>query len=111
MAPVLGSISGRTRTKVESLHSAGSTIPVRAPSCGRRGAMHVVVATHGHCFDGLASAVVFTRLMQQIEGGKAEFSYRACGYGDGQLTPTDAVLSGDQNAILDYRFAASERLT
>src|SRR5215471_8770107 len=73
--------------------------------------MHVVVATHGHCFDGLASAVVFTRLMQQIEGGKADFSYRACGYGDGQLTPTDAVLSGDQNAILDYRFATSDRLT
>jgi hypothetical protein len=73
--------------------------------------MHVVVATHGHCFDGLASAVLFTRLIQKVEGAGAALSYRACGYGDGQLTPTDAVLSGDQNAILDYRFAATDRLT
>jgi hypothetical protein len=73
--------------------------------------MHVVVATHGHCFDGLASAVVFTRLMQKVEGASAAFTYRACGYGEGQLTPTDDVLSGDQNAVLDYRFAPSERLT
>jgi len=73
--------------------------------------MHVVVATHGHCFDGLASAVVFTRLVRKIEGEKAAFTYRACGYGEGQLTPTDDVLSGDQNAVLDYRFAPTDRLT
>jgi hypothetical protein len=73
--------------------------------------MRVVVATHGHCFDGLASAVVFTRLIGAVEGPGAICSYRACGYGEGQLTATDAVLSGDQNAILDYRFSASDRLT
>ena len=73
--------------------------------------MHVVVATHGHCFDGLASAVVFTRLIQKVEGAGTAFTYRGCGYGDGQLTPTDEVLSGDQNAVLDYRFAPTERLT
>src|SRR5689334_23268088 len=73
--------------------------------------MNVVVATHGHCFDGLASAVVFTRLLHTVEGQGTTFTYRACGYGDGQLTPTDAVLTGDQNAILDYRFSASEKLT
>lgn len=72
--------------------------------------MRVVVATHGHCFDGLASAVIFTRLVR-AEHASAEFKYRACGYGDAQLTPTDAVLTGDQNAILDYRFFPSERLT
>lgn len=73
--------------------------------------MRIVVATHGHCFDGLASAVVFTRLGRAVEGADTTFSYRGCGYGDGQLTPTDAVLKGDGNAILDYRFAASDRLT
>lgn len=73
--------------------------------------MHVVVATHGHCFDGLASAVVFTRLIQNVEGASTTFAYRSCGYGEGQLTPTDEVLSGDQNAVLDYRFAPTERLT
>jgi hypothetical protein len=73
--------------------------------------MRVVVATHGHCFDGLASAVVFTRLVRAVEGNTAEFTYRACGYGEGQLSATDAVLSGDQNAILDYKFSASKNLT
>jgi len=73
--------------------------------------MRVVVATHGHCFDGLASAVVFTRLIRATEGPSPTFSYRACGYGDGQQQVSDAVLAGDQNAILDYRFFPSPRLT
>ena len=73
--------------------------------------MRVVVATHGHCFDGLASAVVFTRLIRGVEGASTTFAYRACGYGGGQLSPTEAILAGDQNAILDYRFLASDRLT
>jgi hypothetical protein len=73
--------------------------------------MRVVTATHGHCLDGLASAVLFTRLIQTVEGKRATFEYRGCGYGEGQIAATDAVLSGDQNAILDYRFSASERLT
>ncbi len=73
--------------------------------------MNVVVATHGHCFDGLASAVMFTRLVTATEGSGRRFTYRGCGYGVGQLRPDDAVLSGDENAILDYRFSASPRLT
>jgi hypothetical protein len=72
--------------------------------------MRFVVATHGHCFDGLASAVMFTRLMGELGSG-GPFEYRACGYGIGQTRPDPAVLSGDDNAVLDYRFSASERLT
>jgi hypothetical protein len=72
--------------------------------------MRVVVATHGHCFDGLASAVVFTRLLRELDRA-TNCEYRACGYGVGQLHVDDQVLSGDQNAILDYRFFASDRLT
>lgn len=82
----------------------------RTSMCYEGARMRVVVATHGHCFDGLASAVVFTRLVRSSEPS-AEFTYRACGYGEGQLVPTDDVLSGDENAILDYRFHPSPRLT
>ena len=72
------------------------------------GRMRFVVASHGHCFDGLSSAVLFTRLMQERGLAKAEFEYRACGYG----TPQRAeVLTGDENAILDYRFSSSPKLT
>ena len=73
--------------------------------------MRLVVATHGHCFDGLASAVMFTRLMTHLEGPGIEFSFRACGYGAGQLRAEERVLSGDQNAILDYRYCPSDKLT
>ncbi|HLV67738.1 MAG TPA: hypothetical protein VKY73_18085 [Polyangiaceae bacterium] len=72
--------------------------------------MRFVVATHGHCFDGLASAVVFTRLVRAVDGAGAKFEYRACGYGQGQQRPDARVLDGDDNAILDYRFANAPRL-
>ncbi|MCA9591854.1 MAG: hypothetical protein KC776_01045 [Myxococcales bacterium] len=72
--------------------------------------MKVVVATHGHCFDGLASAAVFTRLLRSVER-PTEFVYRACGYGIGQAHPSPKMLTGDQNAILDFRFAPEAAVT
>lgn len=73
--------------------------------------MRFVVATHGHCFDGLSSAVVFTRLMQQLGVEGAEFTYRTCGYGAGQARADAGMLVGDENAILDYRFSPSEKVS
>jgi len=72
--------------------------------------MKVVVATHGHCFDGLCSAVVFSSLLRQLEGDGVAFTYRSCGYGVSQQTAAEEHLTGDVNAILDYRFTPSERL-
>ena len=73
--------------------------------------MKFVVATHGHCFDGLASAVLFTRLVQELEPSGVEASYRALGYGGSQPRPDEKLLSGSQNAILDYRYFPSDRLS
>jgi len=76
------------------------------------GARHVVVATHGHCFDGLCSAVMFTRLLRHVHGAAPlRFTYHAAGYGPGQNGVAPEVLVGDENAILDFRFSASPRLT
>ncbi len=72
--------------------------------------MEVVVATHGHCFDGLASATLFTWLLSELRGAKADFHYVACGYGPGHPGAPESCLSGDENALLDYRFTASSRL-
>lgn len=72
--------------------------------------MHVVVATHGHCFDGLASATLFTSLIRALEPNSPSFSYRACGYGANQQKPTPALLNGDENAILDYRYYGLPKL-
>jgi len=73
--------------------------------------MRVVVATHGHCFDGLVSAALFTRLLQSVEGRSLEFEYLACGYGASQRHASEAELTGDTNAILDYRLTPSSRVT
>jgi hypothetical protein len=67
----------------------------------------VVVATHGHCFDGLCSAVMFTRLYRHVfPEQSAVFAYHGAGYGPGQNGVDPKVLSGDVNAILDFRFSA-----
>src|SRR5688500_12394830 len=73
--------------------------------------MRFVVASHGHCFDGLSSAVVFTRLMKGLGAPDARFEYRTCGYGAGQTRADESLLAGEENAILDYRFCASEKLS
>ncbi|MGC4089661.1 MAG: hypothetical protein QM756_17590 [Polyangiaceae bacterium] len=74
--------------------------------------MRFVVATHGHCFDGLASAALFTRFQRELGAGAAtEFEYRACGYSPGQPHADESMLNGAENAILDYRFSAAPRLT
>jgi hypothetical protein len=72
--------------------------------------MRFVCATHGHCFDGLASAVVFTKLAHSLNP-TLDFSYFACGYGSGQRRADTSVLTGEENAILDYRFAPVTELT
>jgi hypothetical protein len=73
--------------------------------------MLFVVASHGHCFDGLSSAVLFTRLMHERGLGQAKFEYKACGYGMNQQRGEEKLLVGDENAILDYRFSTSPKLT
>jgi hypothetical protein len=73
--------------------------------------MKVLVASHGHCFDGLCSATLFTKLLRQVEGRPVAFQYRAAGYGIGQYVPRENTLDCDVNAILDYRYTPSQRVT
>jgi len=72
----------------------------------------VLVATHGHCFDGMCSAVMFTRLLRHVmPGTPLHFTYRAAGYGPGQNGVDPKVLAGDVNAILDFRFTNTDKLS
>ena len=72
----------------------------------------VVVATHGHCFDGMASAALFTHLVRALSDGQPlTFRYRSCGYGPTMGAMPDGWLDGDDNAILDFRYTPSKRLT
>jgi hypothetical protein len=73
--------------------------------------MRIVVATHGHCFDGLASAALFTFLARAVESSTAAFEYRACTYGPHRNHTTSALFNGDKNALLDFQFIPSRNLT
>lgn len=72
----------------------------------------VVVNTHGHCFDGAASATLFTALLTALRPDeKLSFQYRSCGYGPRMSQVPVEWLSGDVNAILDFRYTEADRLS
>jgi len=84
----------------------------RATAVGVSDPREIVVATHGHCFDGMASAALFTFLRGALSPGKSIcFRYRSCGYGPGMQTIPEAWLDGDENAILDFRYTHSKALS
>ncbi len=65
---------------------------------------------HGHCFDGVASAATFTRFYQERIHPGAEVSYQGLLHRPGNLFDV-TLLDGDENAIVDFKYAASEKLT
>ncbi len=65
---------------------------------------------HGHCFDGVASAAVFTRFYKERIHPEAEVSYGGLLHRPGNLFD-QKLFDGDENAIVDFKYAASEKLT
>ena len=65
---------------------------------------------HGHCFDGVASAATFSRFYQEKVHPEAEIQYRGLLHRPGTLFDME-MFDGDENAIVDFKYAASERLT
>ena len=65
---------------------------------------------HGHCFDGVASAATFTRFYKERIHPEAEVSYAGLLHRPGNLFDI-GLLDGDENAIVDFKYAPSEKLT
>jgi hypothetical protein len=65
---------------------------------------------HGHCFDGVASAATFTRFYKERIHPEAEVSYAGLLHRPGNLFDL-GLLDGDENAIVDFKYAPSEKLT
>src|SRR6476469_2138079 len=65
---------------------------------------------HGHCFDGVASAATFTRFYTARIHPEAEVNYGGLLHRPGNLFDL-ALLDGDENAIVDFKYAATEKLT
>ncbi len=71
----------------------------------------IVVAAHGHCFDGLVSAAMFTHLHRHVDHRPSSYRYLSCGYGPNMQTIPERWLRGDENAIVDFRYTPTRKLT
>jgi len=72
--------------------------------------MKLRILYHGHCFDGVASATVFTRFYRARVNSSAEVEYTSLLHRPGQLFDEE-MFDGDENAIVDFKYSTSERLT
>ena len=72
--------------------------------------MKLRILYHGHCFDGVASATVFTRFYRSRVNPQANIEYTSLLHRPGSLFDAE-MFDGDENAIVDFKYSTSERLT
>ncbi|HEY4683420.1 MAG TPA: hypothetical protein VIH17_09250 [Candidatus Acidoferrales bacterium] len=72
--------------------------------------MKVRVCFHDKCFDGAASAAVFTRFYRQRLHPEAEFAYSGLSHRATQLFD-DGIFDGDENVIVDFKYSSAPQLT
>ena len=72
--------------------------------------MKLRILYHGNCFDGVSSAAVFTKFYRTAIDPRAEISYTPAMHRAGNAFDRDQ-FDGDQNAIVDFKYCADERLT
>jgi hypothetical protein len=72
--------------------------------------MRLKVYFHNNCFDGLASAAVFTSFYRSTISSSAEFDYEGLAHRAGELF-LDVEFNGDENAIVDFKYSSDPRLT
>jgi len=70
----------------------------------------VRVCFHDKCFDGAASAAVFSRFYRERIHADAEFCYRGMIHRAAQLFES-GIFDGDENAIVDFKYSSSPQLT
>src|SRR5687767_10217965 len=73
--------------------------------------MKLRVLYHGHCFDGVASAATFTRFYQERIHPGAEVGYGGLLHRPNNLLFDRDMFDGDENAIVDFKYSPSEKLT
>jgi hypothetical protein len=64
---------------------------------------------HNNCFDGLASAAVFSDFYINAIRKDCEFVYEGLAHRAGQLF-LDVKFDGDENAIVDFKYSSDPRL-
>ena len=72
--------------------------------------MKVRVLYHDKCFDGACSAAVFTRFYRERVKSDVEFGYTGLVHRAGALFE-EKQFDGDENAILDFKYCTSPKIT
>jgi hypothetical protein len=70
----------------------------------------VRVFFHGKCFDGTASAALFSRFYRERVHADAQFQFTGLVHRAGALFD-ESQFDGDENAIVDFKYSASPRIT
>ncbi|MFN0102787.1 MAG: phosphoesterase [Bryobacteraceae bacterium] len=70
----------------------------------------VRVLYHDHCFDGSASAALFSQFFQDHLDPHATFRYTGMAHTADQLFQ-DSLFDGDENAIVDFKYSPHPALT
>jgi hypothetical protein len=72
--------------------------------------MKLTVYFHNNCFDGLASAAVFSNFYRNSICSDATFHFEGLAHRAAQLF-LDVRFDGDENAIVDFKYSSDARLT
>jgi hypothetical protein len=72
--------------------------------------MLVRVLYHDHCFDGAASAALFSRFIRGAFDAGADFRYTGMAHRASQIFE-DSLFDGDENAIVDFKYSSNPKLT
>jgi len=72
--------------------------------------MKVRILYHDHCFDGAAAAAFFSRFYTARFDPQAELAYTGMAHKPDQLFE-DGLFDGDVNAIVDFKYSSSPKLT
>lgn len=72
--------------------------------------MRVRVLYHDHCFDGAASAALFTRFLEEKFHPGADFDYTGLAHKASQLFEPE-MFDGEVNAIVDFKYSPDPKLT
>lgn len=73
--------------------------------------MKLKILHHNHCFDGFASAAVFSRFFVEKMSPDAEIAYTGLIHKPNQKFIEEELFDGDQNVIVDFKYSPSPRLT
>ena len=73
--------------------------------------MKLRILHHDHCFDGFASAAVFARFFGEKISPGAEITYTGLAHKPNQKLIEEELFDGDENAIVDFKYSPSSRLT